>query len=143
MTTAVRSSAAVPRVPLEMYLADDRLALLPLATAAEDRTAVVIHPSGLLDALGDLFEGLWQRALPLGLATEPASAAAEPLAEPERQRITALMLSGLTDQAIAHQLGVSYRTVQRRIASLMDELGASTRFQAGVQAAIRAGRNAR
>jgi DNA-binding CsgD family transcriptional regulator len=133
----------LPRVPLEMYLADDRLALLPLATAAEDRTAVVIHPSGLLDALGDLFEGLWQRALPLGLATEPASAAAEPLAEPERQRITALMLSGLTDQAIAHQLGVSYRTVQRRIASLMDELGASTRFQAGVQAAIRAGRNAR
>jgi sugar-specific transcriptional regulator TrmB/DNA-binding CsgD family transcriptional regulator len=132
----------LPQVPLEMYLADDRLALLPLATSGQDHTGLVIHPSGLLDALGDLFEGLWQRALPLGLATGPASSAAEPLAEPERQRITALLLSGLTDQAIARQLGVSYRTVQRRIASLMDELNASTRFQAGVQAAIRAGRQA-
>jgi DNA-binding CsgD family transcriptional regulator len=123
-----------------MYLADDRLALLPLVTSTEGQTAVVIRPSGLLDALGDLFEGLWQRALPLGLTAGLASSAAESLAEPERQRITALLLSGLTDQAIAHQLGVSYRTVQRRIASLMEELNASTRFQAGVQAAIRAGR---
>jgi DNA-binding CsgD family transcriptional regulator len=129
----------LPQVPLEMYLADDRLALLPLATSTEDQTAVVIHPSGLLDALGNLFEGLWQRALPLGLTGGPASSAAESLAEPDRQRITALLLSGLTDQAIAHQLGVSYRTIQRRIASLIDELDASTRFQAGVQAAIRAG----
>jgi sugar-specific transcriptional regulator TrmB/DNA-binding CsgD family transcriptional regulator len=132
----------LPQVPLEMYLADDRLALLPLAPSGPDHTGLVIHPSGLLDALGDLFEGLWQRALPLGLAAGPATSAAEPLAEPERQRIIALLLSGFTDQAIAHQLGVSYRTVQRRIASLMDELDASTRFQAGVQAAIRAGRQA-
>jgi DNA-binding CsgD family transcriptional regulator len=132
----------LPRVPLEMYLADDRIALLALATGAEDQTAVVIHPSGLLDALGGLFDGLWQRGLPLGLTTAAPPRAAESLAASERQRITALLLSGLTDQAIARQLGVSYRTVQRRIASLMAELDAGTRFQAGVQAAIRAGRQA-
>lgn len=138
LAAAGGQTRVLPQVPLEMYLADDRIALLPLETSTEDQTAVVIHPSGLLDALGNLFEGLWQRALPLGLAGGPAPGAAEPVAEPDRQRITALLLSGLTDQAIAHQLGVSYRTVQRRIASLMDELDASTRFQAGVQAAIRA-----
>lgn len=132
----------LPRVPLEMYLADDRLALLALATSAEDQTAVVIHPSGLLDALGDLFEGLWQRALPFGLTTGSPASAARSLAEAQRARITALLLSGLTDEAIGHQLGVSYRTVQRRIAALLDDLDASTRFQAGVQAALRAGRQA-
>jgi DNA-binding NarL/FixJ family response regulator len=47
------------------------------------------------------------------------------------------MLSGLTHQAIAHQLGLGHRTVQRWIADLIDELGARTRFQTGVQAAFR------
>jgi DNA-binding NarL/FixJ family response regulator len=58
--------------------------------------------------------------------------------EAQRQRLIALLLSGLTDQAVARQLGIGYRTAQRRIAALMAELGASTRFQAGVQAALRA-----
>ena len=35
------------------------------------------------------------------------------------------------------QLGVSLRTVRRRVADLMDELGAATRFQAGMEAARR------
>lgn len=124
----------LPSVPMKLYLADDRLALLPLqGRPAEVGAALVIHPSGLLDALGKLFEGLWNRALPLGL---PASEIGT--SESERQRLIALLLSGLTDQAIARQLGISYRTAQRRIAALMAELGATTRFQAGVQAALRA-----
>jgi DNA-binding NarL/FixJ family response regulator len=38
---------------------------------------------------------------------------------------------------IARQLRLSRRTVTRRIAALLDRLGATTRFQAGVQAATR------
>jgi DNA-binding NarL/FixJ family response regulator len=45
-----------------------------------------------------------------------------------------LLVAGLKDETIARQLGVSLRTVQRRIAALMHELGARTRFQAGVAA---------
>ena len=45
-------------------------------------------------------------------------------------------LSGLTDEAIARQLGLSHRTVQRRVAAFMADLGAHTRFQAGVKAAL-------
>jgi DNA-binding NarL/FixJ family response regulator len=55
----------------------------------------------------------------------------------EDRRIIALLLSGLTDEAIARQLGVSYRTARRRIAALIERLGVHTRFQAGVQAALR------
>lgn len=42
-----------------------------------------------------------------------------------------LLASGLTDRAIARQLDISFRTVQRRVHRLMRELGADTRFQAG------------
>jgi len=131
-------SRVLPNVALELYLADERLALLPLQAGPSLETALVVHPSGLLDALGNLFEGLWLRALPLGLSPGSTPPSEAHLAEPERHRIIALLLSGITDQDIARQLGVSYRTAQRRIATLMDELDANTRFQAGVQAAIRA-----
>jgi hypothetical protein len=46
------------------------------------------------------------------------------------------LLSGFTDEAIARQLGTSHRTVQRRVAALMADLGAQTRFQVGVRAAV-------
>jgi DNA-binding NarL/FixJ family response regulator len=38
---------------------------------------------------------------------------------------------------IARQVRISQRTVERRLRAIMDELGATTRFQAGVQAAKR------
>ena len=52
-------------------------------------------------------------------------------------RLLALLATGLPDRSIAKQLGLSYRTFQRRLHRLMDELGAQTRFQAGLRAAAR------
>jgi hypothetical protein len=136
LTGAGGQARVLPSVPLKLFLADDHLALLalqpqPAATVAEIEAALVIYPSGLLEALHNLFEGLWHRALPLSPTVQPA--------EPEQQLLIALLLSGLTDRAIARQLGIGYRTAQRRIATLMHSLGATTRFQAGVKAAIRRG----
>jgi DNA-binding NarL/FixJ family response regulator len=48
-----------------------------------------------------------------------------------------LLQLGMKDETIARQLGVSLRTVRRRIAALMDDLGVDTRFQAGLEAARR------
>jgi DNA-binding NarL/FixJ family response regulator len=47
--------------------------------------------------------------------------------------ILRLLAAGLTDQAVARQLSLSQRTVQRHVATLMTRLGARTRLQAGVQ----------
>ncbi|MFE9310648.1 hypothetical protein ACIQCF_23520 [Streptomyces sp. NPDC088353] len=47
----------------------------------------------------------------------------------------ALLHVGLTDAAIARQLGMGHRTVQRRLHALMMEVGAATRFQLGRHAA--------
>ncbi|MFG1817270.1 hypothetical protein ACGFIF_26180 [Kribbella sp. NPDC049174] len=109
----------LPSVPIHLYLADDRLALVLLAPGS----AVILQPCGLFDAYAELFERLWERALPVEST--------------DYETLVALLLAGLTDQAIARQLGVSARTAQRKIAALMQELGARTRFQAGAQAAIR------
>ena len=54
--------------------------------------------------------------------------------ETDRQLLT-LLLAGLTDQAVASQLGMSLRSVQRRISTLMAKVGAATRIQLGWHAA--------
>lgn len=128
MIEQVNAAGAEARIctdlPTVLYLIDNRIAVLPLEWDGQDMaTAMVVHPSGLRDALDALFEILWKKFTPPGWATTGG--------------LIELLLSGGTDAAIARQLGVGYRTVVRRVAELMDELGAHTRFQAGVQAALR------
>lgn len=43
---------------------------------------------------------------------------------------------GLSDQAIGRRMGMSRRTVQRRVRALMDHFGVRTRFQLGMRAAL-------
>ena len=137
--TAAEHVRILPALPMRLYLADNRYAILPLQTdPAAIEAAVVVRKSALLDALVKLFDGLWQRALPLPDLVTPG-----PTTPPNRhprideQRLLTLLLSGLTDDAIAHQLGTAHRTIQRHVALLMRSLGAHTRFQIGIQAAIR------
>lgn len=128
----------LPGLPISLYLADARIAFLPLQrhAAAQDAT-IVVHPSALLDGLITLFEGLWQRALPLHQPSPvPAQRDDAEGAGSNADRLITLLLSGLTDEAIARQLDLSQRTVQRRVAALMVDLGAHSRFQAGVRAAL-------
>lgn len=54
---------------------------------------------------------------------------------PQTRKLLLLMAAGATDRAIARELGVSERTICRRIARLELKLGVRTRFQLGVLAA--------
>jgi sugar-specific transcriptional regulator TrmB/DNA-binding CsgD family transcriptional regulator len=146
-------------VPMKMILADDVLGLIPLlATPRVLDSCILVHPSALLDALSTLFEMLWQQAQPFmarpfmtrpsdvpagepGAPGDPAGSDADParssgLSDEER-RIVSLLALGLPDEAIARQLDIGHRTVQRRIHALMVRLDATSRFQAGVLAARR------
>lgn len=130
VTVRALSKVALPgvrmleSVPATLYLVDDRLAILP---ADENRygepAALLVSPSELHRAMVLLFEALWEHA-----AAPTASGT---------DRLIELLLAGLTDEGIGRALGVSTRTAQRRIATLMTEGGARSRFQAGVQAAMR------
>ena len=136
LVNAGQQSRVLPDLPVSLYLSDDKLAMLPMrreaasSSAATAEAAVVVHPSAMLDALVKLFDGMWRRALPLHPPVE------EQPTGTDQQRLITLLLSGLTDEAIARQLGLSHRTVQRRVAAFMTDLGAHTRFQAGVKAAL-------
>lgn len=112
-------------VPTQLVIVDRRVALAPHQHFGQDTTAVLLRSPALLDGLITLFETLWEQACP-----------PDPVAGKDQQLLT-LLAAGLTDQAIARRLGVALRTVERRVRRLMDELGARTRFQAGLRAAGR------
>ncbi|MFE2022364.1 helix-turn-helix domain-containing protein [Streptomyces sp. NPDC059499] len=125
------------QVPMKLVLADADLGLVPLAvTPAGEPGAVLLHRSGLLDALDALFETVWRTAHPLELSgiggeSDPAvELGAEGPTDLDR-KILALLLAGLTDPTAATQLGLSPRTLHRRLRHLMDMAGVRTRMQLG------------
>ncbi|RVX38139.1 sugar-specific transcriptional regulator TrmB [Nonomuraea polychroma] len=120
-------------VPVKLAIADAATAILPLVSDEDQavESALVVHPSALLDALVGLFETLWRAAVPLRLSTEGL----EQEREAPDAEVLALLAAGMKDDAIARQLGLSPRTVQRRVQVLSERLGARTRFHAGFLAA--------
>lgn len=128
--------ARIGEVPIKLTVADAKMAILPLTShPVAVESALVVHASALLDALVSLFEVLWRTAAPLELSSTGAAAAAE---RPATGDIVALLASGMQDDAVARQLGISARTLQRRLQALFHQLGSSTRFQAGFRAGLRA-----
>ncbi|MEV7217835.1 helix-turn-helix domain-containing protein [Kitasatospora cineracea] len=129
---AGEQARSLPSVRMKMLVADRRCAMIPLSFEATESTAALwIRPSPLLTALVTCFDLLWERATPLA-ADRPASE----LDDKDRE-LLAMMAAGAKDAAIARSLGITQRTMTRRIAQLMAELNARTRFQAGLQAAKR------
>ncbi|MFJ9346381.1 LuxR C-terminal-related transcriptional regulator [Streptomyces sp. NPDC101237] len=127
----------LPEAPMKLIIADDQAALIPLlATPQVLDACILVHPSALLDALSTLFESLWEQAQPY-LPGEQASVSANEFVNDEERRIISLLAMGMSDEAIARQLGIGHRTVQRRVQALLGRLGAASRFQAGVLAASR------
>ena len=120
-------------LPVRLAIADGAIALCPLVQAADGQgepTAALIRESSLLSACIALFESYWWRASPLRLG-QPAGAH---LTGDERSLLS-LLVGGVTDKAIATQLGISQRTVQRRIYDLMHRTNTRTRVQLAWQAA--------
>jgi DNA-binding CsgD family transcriptional regulator/sugar-specific transcriptional regulator TrmB len=122
-----------PTLPVKLYIYDQRLAIVPLSGTHISEAIAVVHPSALLDALIALFEAYWERATPI--VAVPARAADG--LDPQEAKVLTMLGAGLSDQAIARQLGVSLRTARRRITAVMKLVHASTRFQAGAAAAHR------
>lgn len=123
------------RVPLWLAIADDRAAFLPAVGAhLEEPAAVIVRSGPLLAALDWIFETVWQGAVPFPQREEVPPGSAPAAAD---RQLLSLLLSGCTDRAIAGQLGVSVRTVQRRVSRLCAEVGAGTRLQLVWQATRR------
>lgn len=118
-------------VPVKLVIIDDAYALVSLSIKEADvhNTMLVVQPCGLLSALVALFEQSWQNALPFhGRATRPGGL------PPADRRLLWLLAGGASDDVIARELGISRRTLFRRLSVLMARLGAANRFQMALQA---------
>ncbi|WP_353807539.1 transcriptional regulator TrmB [Agromyces sp. SYSU T00194] len=142
IVAAARTSArigeqirAVGRLPARLVIGDRAGALLWNVSddEAEEPSALLIHPGALLDLVVAAFEQHWQFATPLTSEGELRSGG-EACTDTDLLR---LLLLGLTDAAAGAELGISVRTVQRRIAGLMETAGVGTRIQLGAEAVRR------
>ncbi|WP_427889684.1 helix-turn-helix domain-containing protein [Kribbella sp. GL6] len=118
-------------LPTKLAIADRELALLPLdwATPAQD-AALLVHACSLLDALVALFETVWNRASPLSV-TDSDSLEPEEAMSAEDRHLLSLLVAGLTDDAAGARLGISRRTVARRVQQLMEQTHSRSRLQLG------------
>lgn len=129
---------AFPGVPLKLVVADSDRALIAVPTAGGGNVvALLIHPSVLLSALIELFEAFWRMGVPIAKSGGQDGVDGHEEPTVATRRLMALLSAGLTDESIARELGVSERTVHRRVSRLQQLLGARTRFQLGVQASRR------
>ncbi len=115
----------------QRYLADDAIRVefgvfgrsgVILAESGADEDFLLLRPPTIIDAYTTLFDELWRRAEPLMLRDASA----------QDVKLLELLSLGFKDEAIARHMSLGLRTVRRRIAALMEEHGADTRFQLGL-----------
>lgn len=125
----------VATVPSRMAIIGDAGVLLPELWGESNDRRIRVRQPGLQAALTALFDEIWDRAITL----RPASSGKgpEPDATRSRRLLLELLAEGIRDEQIAGELGLSLRTVRRRVADLLLELRVDTRFQAGVEAVRR------
>lgn len=119
----------IARPPVNFYVFDRRTAVVEAPITRPDCVALTVQGEPLVGIIRALFETWW-------------SFGQDVMASPgrlDRQERALLQLlgEGAKDDHIARQLGLSVRTVRRRISELLGRLEASSRFQAGVLAARR------
>lgn len=121
----------VTTLPPRMVLVDNSIALLPIEPDDTRKGALCLTGSCAINSLVALFECVWDVATPLGADRDTGRIG---LSEQERSLLL-LIAQGHTDESAATQLFISPRTSRRMMASIMERLGARSRFEAGVKAA--------
>lgn len=125
----VRVTAALP-VRLAVFC--DTAVFITDRWGGDSGRRLIIREHSLVGAVTALFEAMWERAIAVpGLDTGDTDDLGE------RRLLLHQLARGAKDEQIARALGISLRTVRRRVADIMEELGATSRFQAGVEAVRR------
>lgn len=102
---------------------DQKFALLSsgghedMRTVDDERTVSVLHEHFCL---------LWRNSMCVGLSHDAPKGSVE-----FDDDVVRALRSGLTDEVAARELGLSVRTYRRRIGTMMQNLGARSRFEAG------------
>ena len=126
-----------PVLPFKVAVFDRRVGLVPLDDAHRTGALLLVREPKLLEALCALFESFWERATPIAFTRSGALQKIETpsLTDDVTERVIPLLAAGLNDKSVAHKLGISIATLNRRIAGLMKSMDSRTRFQMGWRAA--------
>ncbi|KUJ66256.1 hypothetical protein ACZ90_39315 [Streptomyces albus subsp. albus] len=117
----------------EALLVDARTAYVRQGQGQEGdgrRQASIVEDAATVQAMELMFAGAWGNAV--ALAEYPRLNGR--LCAQSVRRILESLRTGNTDEVAAREMQVSLRTYRRHVAEVMRELGASSRFQAGVRA---------
>jgi DNA-binding NarL/FixJ family response regulator len=111
-------------LPLKLMVFDRRNALFPADPADFEAGAIEIDDPDAVAQLTQLFYRIWH-AVP-----HPRDLEVPPIVLTSRDhRIVSLLAAGLSEEAVAIELGISRRTVAYALRALMDRLGVENRFQ--------------
>ncbi len=119
-------------IPFRAAVLGDSAAILADRLDRAPHRALVMRQELMIRTVELLFETLWDKAMPVpGLDGQYVEGASD------RSLLLDQLAAGAKDEQIARALGLSVRTVRRRVAEVLDDLGADSRFQAGVEAVRR------
>jgi DNA-binding CsgD family transcriptional regulator len=124
----------VPSLPLRMVIFDRQAAVVPSNPEDTAVGALLLRGTGLVSALCALFEHIWEEAPPFGATRRRDE---DTGLTSQARAVLSLLAQGHTDEVVARKMGISVRTARRITAELMTQLGARSRFQAGVIAGER------
>ena len=129
-------------LPFRLLLIDGTSAVCAVPTSG----SFLLKGERVMVLLNRIFETSWVDALPLERAMTATSrllrvTESAPSREhrsitlsPAHEGILRLLAEGQTDQSIARSMGITTRTVTRRVSEIYEVLGVESRFQAGIAA---------
>lgn len=122
------------QVPFDLLLFDATTAVMPSAPSRLTDPMLVLHGSELMGTYVATYNDVWSRSAPFVDHANAEAVGGGPLSE-RQEDVLRYLATGLSDEQIGRLLGISARTVRRIAAEMMEQFGATSRFQAGVRAA--------
>lgn len=120
-------------VPFSAVTVDGRMAVLDLSNLdADGAGSLELSRGSVVEAITLVMTDFFGRGTRL-----PQSGGRLRSSEDRDQMILSLLVAGTSDATVARQLGISVRTVERRVSQIMERLGTSSRMQTGAEAVRR------
>ena len=126
---------AVPDPPVDMLVLDRQVGVLSEENDGGPGGKLILRGRSVVGALHALFESCWSLSSDIGsyIGAAPDREGVCPLELADFAMIS-LLSGGAKDELVAREMGISVRTVRRRISEILHVLNASSRFQMGVLA---------
>lgn len=124
-----------PTVPLHMNILDRATVVIGAGPGPQGEGGdIILHSTPVAQGFIKVFTHAWDLAQPHAERQTGRGRSGCELSAQERE-VLVLLATGAKDETIARRLACSDRTLRRLLNQIMEKLGASSRFEAGVTAA--------